>query len=33
MMGHPRPDYGLGRGRGYAKAKDLLTYEVNIADW
>ena len=34
MMGHHRPEYaGWIESAGYAKAKDLLTYEVNIADW
>ena len=34
MMGHHRPEYQAWiEAAGYAKAKDLLTYEVNIADW
>jgi len=34
MMGHHRPEYrALIEAAGYAKAKDLLTYEVNIASW
>lgn len=34
MMGHHRPAYqGWIEAAGYEKAKDLLTYEVNIADW
>jgi hypothetical protein len=34
MMGHHRAEYeGWIEAAGYAKAKDLLTYEVNIADW
>jgi len=34
MMGHHRPEYrGWIEAAGYAKAKDLLTYEVNIAHW
>jgi len=34
MMGHHRPEYrGWIESAGYAKAKDLLTYEVNIAHW
>jgi hypothetical protein len=34
MMGHHRPEYkGWIEAAGYAKAKDLLTYEVGIADW
>ena len=34
MMGHHRPEYeGWVEAAGYAKAKDLLTYEVNIAHW
>jgi hypothetical protein len=34
MMGHHRPDYrGWIEAAGYSKAKDLLTYEVGIADW
>ena len=34
MMGHHRPEYhGWVEAAGYAKAKDLLTYEVGIADW
>jgi hypothetical protein len=34
MMGHHRPEYrGWIEGAGYEKAKDLLTYEVNIAHW
>ena len=34
MMGHHRPDYaGWIEHAGYAKAKDLLTYEVDIAKW
>jgi hypothetical protein len=34
MMGHHRPEYRAWiEAAGYEKAKDLLTYEVNIADW
>ncbi len=34
MMGHHRPEYaGWIEAAGYAKAKDLLTYEVDIAHW
>ena len=34
MMGHHRPEYrGWIEAAGYSKAKDLLTYEVDIADW
>jgi len=34
MMGHHRPEYRAWiEAAGYAKAKDLLTYEVNIAHW
>jgi hypothetical protein len=34
MMGHHRPEYrGWIEGAGYSKAKDLLTYEVDIAHW
>ncbi|MBW0007352.1 MAG: N-acetyltransferase [Sphingomonas sp.] len=34
MMGHHRPEYrGWIEAAGYEKAKDLLTYEVNIAHW
>jgi hypothetical protein len=34
MMGHHRPEYRQWIEKaGYKKAKDLLTYEVNIADW
>jgi GNAT superfamily N-acetyltransferase len=34
MMGHHRPEYRQWiEAAGYTKAKDLLTYEVNIADW
>jgi hypothetical protein len=34
MMGHHRPEYaGWLEAAGYAKAKDLLTYEVDIAHW
>ncbi|MFP5329039.1 MAG: N-acetyltransferase [Alphaproteobacteria bacterium] len=34
MMGHHRPEYERWIEKaGYRKAKDLLTYEVNIADW
>jgi hypothetical protein len=34
MMGHHRPEYREWiEAAGYAKAKDLLTYEVNIATW
>jgi hypothetical protein len=34
MMGHHRPEYGQWiEAAGYEKAKDLLTYEVNIASW
>ena len=34
MMGHHKPAYrGWIEAAGYAKAKDLLTYEVDIANW
>src|SRR5689334_9844350 len=34
MMGHHRPEYrGWVEAAGYTKAKDLLTYEVNIEHW
>lgn len=34
MMGHHRPEYrGWIESVGYEKAKDLLTYEVDIAHW
>ena len=34
MMGHHRPEYeGWVDAAGYRKAKDLLTYEVDIAHW
>jgi hypothetical protein len=34
MMGHHRPEYrGWVEATGYQKAKDLLTYEVDIANW
>ena len=34
MMGHHRPQYeSWVEAAGYAKAKDLLTYEVDIANW
>ena len=34
MMGHHRPDYASWvEAAGYAKAKDLLTYSVDIAHW
>jgi len=34
MMGHARPEYRAWiEAAGYAKAKDLLTYEVDIAHW
>jgi hypothetical protein len=34
MMGHHRPEYrGWIEAAGYAKARDLLTYEVDIASW
>jgi hypothetical protein len=34
MMGHHRPEYRQWiEASGYEKAKDLLTYEVNIASW
>jgi len=34
MMGHHRPEYrGWIESAGYQKAKDLLTYEVDIAHW
>jgi hypothetical protein len=34
MMGHHRPEYrGWIEAAGYSKAKDLLTYEVQIRDW
>jgi hypothetical protein len=34
MMGHHRPEYcGWIEAAGYAKAKDLLTYEVDISHW
>jgi hypothetical protein len=33
-MGHHRPEYqGWVEAAGYGKAKDLLTYEVDIANW
>ena len=34
MMGHHKPEYRAWiEAAGYAKAKDLLTYEVDIAHW
>src|SRR6185312_3824221 len=34
MMGHHRPEYQAWiESAGYSKAKDLLTYEVDIAHW
>ncbi|HUE79145.1 MAG TPA: N-acetyltransferase [Sphingomicrobium sp.] len=34
MMGHHRPEYrGWIEAAGYAKARDLLTYQVDIANW
>ena len=34
MMGHHRPEYqGWIEGAGYEKAKDLVTYELNIEHW
>ena len=34
MMGHHRPQYrGWIEAAGYAKARDLLTYEIDIANW
>ena len=34
MMGHHRPEYrGWIESAGYRKAKDLLTYEVDISQW
>jgi hypothetical protein len=34
MMGHHRPEYRAWiEAAGYSKAKDLLTYEVDIAHW
>ena len=34
MMGHHKPEYqGWIDAAGYSKAKDLLTYEVDIANW
>ncbi len=34
MMGHHRPEYQAWiEGAGYAKAKDLITYELDISDW
>jgi hypothetical protein len=34
MMGHHKPDYHAWiQAAGYGKAKDLLTYEVDIAHW
>src|SRR5437868_11142501 len=34
MMGHHKPEYGQWiEAAGYAKAKDLLTYEVDIEHW
>lgn len=34
MMGHHKPEYrGWIEAAGYERAKDLLTYEVNIAHW
>src|SRR3569833_4541593 len=34
MMGHHRPEYrGWVEAAGYGKAKDLLTYEVDIKHW
>jgi len=34
MMGHHRPEYQAWvEAAGYAKAKDLVTYELDISDW
>src|SRR4029078_2874623 len=34
MMGHHRPEYqGWVEGVGYEKAKDLVTYELDISNW
>ena len=34
MMGHHKPEYaGWVEAAGYAKAKDLVTYEVDIVNW
>ena len=34
MMGHHRPEYrGWIEAAGYSKAKDLLTYEIDITNW
>ena len=34
MMGHHKPEYqGWIEAAGYGKAKDLLTYELDISDW
>ena len=34
MMGHHRPEYaGVDQAAGYAKAKDLVTYALDISDW
>ena len=34
MMAHHRPEYeGWIEGAGYEKAKDLVTYELDIRDW
>ena len=34
MMGHHKPEYaGWVEASGYAKAKDLVTYEVDIVNW
>ncbi len=34
MMGHHRPEYAYWvTAAGYAKAKDLVTYALNISDW
>src|SRR5205085_3932980 len=34
MMGHHRPEYQAWvEGAGYVKAKDLITYELNIEHW
>ena len=34
MMGHHRPEYqGWIEGAGYGKAKDLITYELDITNW
>jgi hypothetical protein len=34
MMGHHRPEYeGWIEAAGYGRARDLLTYEVDIGDW